>query len=246
MKKNNLLLIIVLFLLAVLPLTLSFVSALDTETVKSNWFVSPFVEFLQSVGWTTYNTTVILLGILLYMVIYSIVKQIFGKGSLSHFAWIYPTVISLIIVILAFIVLPANFVNAIVLQYGVMGATILTVIPFIIVLFFSVWVSNNLMIARLTWIVYIVYYATIYIYKVWSLTGVSGWDAWLSGQVIPYLGAIIIGCFVMWFIPAIRNFAFMGEKQAIKEMGLEVANRAELLHQLQGEELDKSYKIKRK
>jgi len=243
MKKQNLFLMVSLILLFVLPLTLSFVSALDTEAIQSNWFVSPFVEFLQSIGWTTYNTTVILFGILLYMVIFSIVDQIFGRkwGTLG---WVYPAVISLIVTILAFIAIPPNFVDAIVLQYGAMGATILTVIPFIIVFYFSVWVSNNLVVARVTWIFYIVYYATIYIYKVWSLTGVSGWDAWVNGQVVPYLGAIVAGILIIWFIAPIREFVHKGNLAAVQEMGTDIANRAGLLHELQQQELNKSYNVK--
>ncbi len=50
----------------------------------------------------------ILLGILLYVVLYSIVKQIFSWDN-----WVYPFVVSVIIVILTFIYLPEDFVEAV-------------------------------------------------------------------------------------------------------------------------------------
>ena len=55
------------------------------------------------------------------------------------------------------------------------------------------------------------------------------------------IGAIIAGGIVFFGIGAIRRAIFQGEMGAIKEGGRKIAARGQLLHELQKEELDKSY-----
>jgi len=181
------------------------------------------------------NSTKILLGILLYIVIYSVVVQIFGTEK-SKGGKLFAAIFSLIVVLLSFIALPQNFIETIVLQYGAMGAAILTIIPFIILLYFSLAVTSSLFIARAVWIFYIFYYISLFGYKIISLPAGTS-----TGEWFPYLAAILAGIVIMLFIPGIRGLIFKGKLDELEEKGEKVAGRAKVLHKLQSKELESSY-----
>jgi hypothetical protein len=221
MKKSSL---IILALFSVLFLA-SFAAAQETilESLGSN-----ATAFLNSIFLTPFTLSVILLGLLLWIVIYSIVVKIGlggGKGAWSGGA----AVVSLIIVILSFIYLPKDFVTAIVLQYGAMGATILTVIPFFIMLYFSIAITRSLFTARIIWTFYIVYYFAIFIYKI-----VQPGTTWTNA--IPYIGAIVAGAIVIFFLPTIRNIWWKGELSAAEEKGIRDISFRKLGRKLEREE----------
>jgi len=205
MKKNSL---IVLSILSVVFLT-SFVAA---QTILESAGLG-ITDFLRSILLTPANLSVILLGLLLWIIVYTIVVQI-GLGSEGRGSSIAAGAISLIIVILSFLYLPANFVEAIVLQYGAMGATILTVIPFFIMLYFTVSVSKSLLVARAIWIFYVVYYITLFFYKI--ATTITG--TWTNS--IPYIGAIIAGIIIFFLLPAMRDFLYKGKLEAKEERAI--------------------------
>ncbi len=175
-------------------LSLNIVSAAD-ET-NFDLLVQNIGELINS-GFSGLNLepallTSLLLGILLYVVLYSIVKQMFGfEGNLS---WISTGTIALIMTTLTFLYLPENFTEAIALQYSAMGATILSVIPFLILLYFTTVVSNNLFVARVIWIFYVVYYIAIFSYKLASPLPPET-SFWLHN--IPYLAAILAGIIIL-------------------------------------------------
>lgn len=168
-------------------------------------------------------------AILLGMIIYSIAGTVFSRNKWT--VWIS----TIIITLLAIIWLPVNFIQVIRDQYGVMGATILSVIPFIIVLVFSVRVGSAL-VGRVTWVFYVFYYLTFYAYEVYN-TG----KEWISAETIPYLGAIVAGLVVFLLIGPIRKALFWGEMAGIKESGKATIKKGKLLHKLQGEELEEVY-----
>ncbi|MFA6023002.1 MAG: hypothetical protein WC781_02865 [Candidatus Pacearchaeota archaeon] len=189
--------------------------------------------FLSTIQLTPRTLSSVLLGALLWIVLYSVLGQIFKVGE-KRWARVFSGAVALIITLLAFIYLPANFVEAITLQYSAMGAAILTVIPFAILLYFTVWVSESLLIARVTWIFYIVYYFTLFIYKLASTPAEGGWWA----QTIPYWGAIIAGILILILIPGIRTFVFRGKLTAVKEKGMNAAQRRKALLNLEKENLE--------
>ena len=139
-------------------LLISFVAGIVSAATNGEIAVTSIADFLRTLGANPASLSSILLGVLLWIVLYSIVKEIFGfSGGRSNFAWIGPGAVSLIIVILTFLYLPSNFVEAIALQYSAMGAAILTVIPFVIILYFTTVVTKSQLVARAVWIFYTVY-----------------------------------------------------------------------------------------
>ncbi|MBU0761103.1 MAG: hypothetical protein KJ600_01655 [Nanoarchaeota archaeon] len=169
-------------------------SELITETLNSTIFLS------------TESLSKYLLGFLLWIIIFSIVKKLELFKS-ERFGTLLPTIVSLIIVILSFIYLPDNFVQAIVLQYGAMGAAILTIIPFIILLYFSLSVSKGLLLPRIIWIFYVVYYFALFAYKIVS----NFEEKILISENIPYAAAILAGVFVFIFLKDLRKWLFKGQ-----------------------------------
>ena len=105
------------------------------------------------------NFTLILFGILLWMVVYSVIRNIDLFKS-NHGIW--SAAFALIVSILAFNGFPPGFIEGIVIQYQAMGATIVTVIPFIIMVWFTTMSGINLMMSRLIWLVYTVYYFSLF------------------------------------------------------------------------------------
>lgn len=180
---------------------ISFIAGVVSAATNAEIVFESMTKFLQNLGANPTNLSSILLGILLWIILYSIVKEIFGfKGS--NLSWLGPGAVSLIIVILTFLYLPSNFVEAIALQYSAMGATILTVIPFAIILYFTTVVSNKLLIARAIWIFYTVYYFTMFLYKVASSTQI--WSA----DNIPYFGAMAAGIAMIFLVGLMRRTVF--------------------------------------
>lgn len=172
-----------------------------------------------------------LMFVLLFMIIYSIVSSVFPKK------YIVTLLSSLIITALSILWIPSNFLEAIRTQYGAMGAALLSIIPFIILLIFTAKVKSML-VARATWIFFIIYYFALYIYKL--ATEEAGF---LSAENIPYLAAIIAGIGIFFFIKQIREAIFGGEMQTLEAEGMKIAERSKTLHKVQKEELEKGYNI---
>ncbi len=170
-----------------------------------------------------------LFAILLFLLLYSIVPLIFGEEKK-----VLNFLISVVITALALLWTPSLFIHSIRTEYGAMGAAILAVVPFLIILIFSIRVKN-LFYAQLVWIFFIIYYFALYIYN-WAKTG-----SWLNTEMIPYLLSIIAGVFIFFFLPPIRKLLFKGKLEAIEESGEQIAKTAGLLHELQKEEVETSY-----
>jgi hypothetical protein len=144
-------------------------------------------------------------AILLGMIIYSVIGSIF-KDSKNWIKW----GITAMVTSLSLLGLPGGFLEAVRTQYGAMGATILTVIPFMIILFFSIKAENKL-IARVTWLFYAGYYLAMYTYMI----AISG--GWFEKESLPYMAAWIVGLFLFFGIGAVRNLLFKGELEGIVE-----------------------------
>ena len=166
-------------------------------------------------------------AVLLGMIIYSIISTMF-KESKNWIKW----GITGAITSLALLGLPSGFLEAIRIQYGAMGAAILTVIPFIIILVFSLK-SKSVLIARVTWIFYAVYYFVLYAY---SLATNESTGLFTSTNM-PYLVAFFAGIFIFIGMPTIRDLIFKGELAGLEERGMGKVKRRKLLQQVQDEDL---------
>lgn len=175
----------------------------------------------------------IFFGILLFMVLYSVVDVIFKKNRFLTY------MVTALITIISMWSIPAEFLSAMTLQYGAMGAAILTVIPFMIMLVFTVRVGS-LLAARMLWIFYCFYYFGLYIYGFVVANNTSaGWTWTNSGYI--YLIFLVLGLCMFLLVGPIRSAVFKGELAGVREEGKVVAGRAKLLHKLQKEELEESY-----
>lgn len=215
---------------------ISFVSA---QTLARYWgtnFAEGLKAFYETIPlFSPDMISKLLLGALLWMIVYAVVVQLFNAKERTG-RW-FASAIALIITLLAFIALPPGFVGAIVIQYGIMGATILSLIPFLIILYFSLSVTESLFVARVVWIFYIVYYLAIFGYKLSTLY--VGQAKWID--YIPYGAAVVAGLIVFFALPVIRKLVFHGELEALGEKGDKIAKRAKMLHNLQSKELRESY-----
>jgi hypothetical protein len=144
------------------------------------------------------------MAILLGMVVYAVISSM----KLTSKGWINWT-ISIAITSLALMGIPQELVEVILTQYGVMGATILTIIPFFIVLWFSVR-TNSLLAARVTWMFYAMYYLVMYFVKIWNATAWST-PYWLN------LGAFIVGLGLFFGIKSVRDFIFKGQMEDFED-----------------------------
>jgi len=172
-------------------------------------------ELIDTLYLNPVNITIFLLGLLLWIIIFSIVRQVFHyeKGMWNHTA---ATVVSLIIVILTFMFIPDALVEAIALQYTAMGAALLAVIPFAIILYFTMNVVRSTIAARVTWIFYIIYYAVIFIYKIAISTG--GFEVAIRNpENFFYIGAIIAGFIIFAFTEGIKQMIFKGKLETKEE-----------------------------
>ena len=199
---------VVIFLSLLVLSTLILVSGVFAQTSSGEepiQRIADFIDgfnkgFLLRVNLTPKNTSIALLGLILFMVIFSIVSKLFNWKGKSGFWLAMP--VSLAVVILTFLYLPENFVEAIVLQYGAMGSAILAAIPLVIMLYFTVSVIESLFVARAVWIFYVFYYLIIFFYRA------AESEIFWSFDNLPYFGAIIAGIIIFFMIGTIRNLIF--------------------------------------
>ena len=171
-----------------------------------------------------FNYTRVLLGILLWMVFYSVVVQIgLFKDLEPKIFWTGG--LAVILTLLSFIYLPNDFVAALSIPYSATGATILTFIPFFIIIYFTVWVTDSLTLARLIWIVFLIYYVVIFIYVVFfSEFAATGQIPYKS--VWPYIVVFFIGIFIFAYLGKIRLWVFEGKISEIEEKGKKRVKKA--------------------
>ncbi len=153
----------------------------------------------------TLSITKIFMTILIGMVVYSSIESFFGKEK----GWIRWTT-TIIITLLAIMGIPNGMIEGIRAQYGAMGATILTIIPIIIIFWFSIR-TPSLFFARLTWVVYAIYYAIAVVSEFFKL----GMPTGLSIIILIFAITMFI------FIGAIRGKIFLETLDGEIEKGME-------------------------
>ncbi len=209
-KGNGILGVFVLFLMLIMP---TFVSAKDYsgDAAQVASAIRAFFSTLLMSGSNEIFSRVFL-ALLLGMVIYSVISVMFKESRP-----LIKNSITVIVTILALMGLPSGFLKAVMIQYGAMGATILVIIPFIIILTFSMQ-SKNLLIARATWLVYATYYFSMYFYEIFATNGL-GWHNWLTTSTIPYIAGFIAGVFMVVMVGVMRTFVFKGKMESLEEVG---------------------------
>ena len=206
-NKKVLLLLLVLFSVVLINLfTVSAETNADVaiRTVATWWANTSGINAANSTPW--------LLGALLWIVLYSVLVKTgilqASQGSMG----IGAAVVALIVTILAFITLPPQFWTDIALQYSALGATILTLVPFLIMFYFTMAVSESSLLSRFFWVVYVIYYFVVFVYKI-AMSEVS----WLDQSNWPYLIAIVAGILALIALPIIRRWYWKEEILSEKE-----------------------------
>ena len=92
-----------------------------------------------------------------------------------------------------------------------MGSAILAVIPFIVILFFTIKVGS-LLIARMTWGFFTIYMIVMSVLRLISPENIAGGASW------PYVIGIAAGIAMFWWMPFWRKKFFNEELKAQKEI----------------------------
>lgn len=158
------------------------------------------------------NFSRLLLGILLWMVLYSIFSEMRLFENTSVY---WSGGVALIVTLLAFIYIPSDLINAIGTEYGALGATVLTVIPFVIAIYFSVWVSKSVIIARLIWLAFFLYYVVILGYA-WGNVSYETFNLWEPPNLY-YAIASFISLLFFIFLSPIRRLVWEEHVKSVEE-----------------------------
>lgn len=167
--------------------------------------------------------TRILFFILLWLIIWNILPFIIGDEHPYIVSWA-----SAIIAFIAIISIPKEFLDVITLQYGAMGAAVLSVIPFLIIFVFSIRMRNALG-ARVLWIFYSFYYIGLFVYRIIEITQKQKLPL-TSLEALAYIIAIVAGILMATFLMGtIRHIFFRGELSAMEEEAGKYADIKKLL-----------------
>ena len=170
--------------------------------------VISFVDVLfGSTGIGNESLSRFFMAVLIAMFVYTAFGTFF-KDEHSWIRW----VATIAVTVLAIVGIPGAYLEAIRINYRAMGATILSVIPFLIIFWFTIKVDSYFM-ARITWLFYALYYLALYLSIWWSTKG------WFN----VYLLAFVAGFIAFFFILKVRSFVFHGEIESVKEKGMQKA-----------------------
>lgn len=144
------------------------------------------------------------MALLVAMFVYTAFESFFSDDKYKWIRW----VATIAATALAMIGLPTGFLDVIEANFGAMGGAVLSVIPFLIIFWFSVRVGSFLM-ARIVWFFYFVYYLALMI---------SGFVKNSTGTGHYFYGlAALMGFLIFIFILKIRGFIFHGEMKGLGE-----------------------------
>ncbi len=150
----------------------------------------------------------VLLGVLLFMILQSIFSkmELFGGGKTIS------ATIALVVTLLTFIYVPDHLFDALATNYAALGATILTVLPFIIAMHYTLMVTKDLTMARVIWGIFASYYVVIFIYN-WG----QGSTGFLDPSYFLYLVAFIASLVLFIFVGPIRKWVWDANVKAAEE-----------------------------
>jgi len=223
MKREFSLLIIGLFLMSVMvPMVVAFDEGvphdgldLPEETPEPEEVADSITKFFDWIGRFTGalfpegdldgkgQFSKLLFAIILGMFVYTAVGQFFGDQTMVK--WVATVAITLV----AFIGMPEGFLETIRSSYGAMGLALLSLVPFMIIFWFTVK-ADSLFISRVTWIFFSIYYALLFI--------VSMFKGMLWGPVFWFrLVGLFLGVSLFFFIPSLRKLIWKGQVESIEE-----------------------------
>ena len=181
----------------------------DSHTITGEdavGLVGSFIKFFKDSLGAESGISEFLFFILLAMIIYTAIASFF-EGTNNFIKW----GITLSISTLAVIGIPDGYLDSLLVSYGAMGLTILTIIPLFVILVFSIKVKS-LLFARATWAFYAIYYVALTINGLWK-TGGSEAIYWMAAA---------IGAAMFYFVPYLRHIF---EKGKLEEQ-METAEKA--------------------
>lgn len=157
----------------------------------------------------------IFFSIILGMIVFTSLGAFFGDGNK-----LLVLGVSVVATVIAMMTIDSEYLVALQASYGAMGLTILAVIPFVIILAFTIKVRSRA-IARGTWAVFAIYYlwsyGAILINPVINNVTVSRW---------PYFIAVIVGIAMFFFIGKLRIIFSEEELKADVEHAVEEVKRS--------------------
>jgi hypothetical protein len=174
------------------------------------------------------NFTLILFGILVWMIVYTISKQV---GFFKDQAPIWSGAFALVVTILAFKGFPPEYIETILMNYQAMGGTIVVLIPTIIIMWFTIATEDtSLLISRLIWIVYLLFFVSLFVFKIGNST-----ESIFAAENLIYSIAIVIGIVILITLGILREFYWKNKVKSLEEKaerkiegaaaGLEVGNK---------------------
>ena len=110
------------------------------------------------------NITPSFLGIttsFLFMVLYTTVDVVFKRK------WYFTIGMTAIVTVLSVVLTPDDLLSAVLTNYGALGSAILTIIPLLIILIFTVRIQSAL-VGRVLWMFYALYYFGFLLYMTLS------------------------------------------------------------------------------
>jgi len=169
--------------------------------------------------------TRIAFAILIFMLVYSVMSLILPPKG-----WI-PGIASGAVTVLTMIAMPSGMLEAIRTQYGAMGGALLTIIPIIILFVFTARIKS-LMVAKLMWITFFLYYLALLGYGMFT-EEISNRGWYIAATLITVIGFLTSGI--------LRKQLFNLTLETYTEEGESIIKSAKELHKLQKSELESSY-----
>jgi len=224
----------VLSLLIIAAIFVCFLSSVILVSAETNFEIwgrtasGQISTLLESWKLDPANATSVLMGILAWMLIYSLVKE---SQVLGAHGGIWSGAISLIITLLVMIYVPDSFLMAIATQYAALGGTILTIFPFLLAAYFTTKVSNDLITSKAVWFLFFVYYILMLFFawglvdfeRVREITFLGGTMSESTLLGIAYFVGAIASVIMFFFI---QDFRTMVSDWAVK--GKSIAARAKV------------------
>lgn len=170
--------------------------------------------FFNKVKLDEANSTSILLGLLLWMILYTLIKKTELFGEERSDVNISVGIISLIVAMLSWIYIPNSVFLALGGQYAALGATVLTVFPFILAFYFTVLVVPNGIIARSVWGIFFLYYMIFFIHTfagIKDLTLSSGLAYFVAG-----IASLIMFFTIFWWRERFWKEVIKAKKERIR------------------------------
>lgn len=172
----------------------------------SRWFSELFSEIQLDPT----SFTLILFGILVWMVIYSVIRNI---GFFKKYGAVWSGVFALVVTFLAFNGFPEKYIETILINYRAMGGTIIVLIPTLIIAWFTIATEDtSLLMSRLIWFVYTIFYFSLLVFGISSSTT----DVF-SVENAPYVLAIVAGIVVLIFLTGLRAIYWKEKIESKKE-----------------------------